>query len=243
MFSAAMGDGLLELLRKLFLRHPTTEDVFLYKEIRSINTSVGKAIHDFFSLQNFCFEFPSKLLGFSSIETNKIRSTLRPSTDLSTNAIYISKGVGLNIVELISEHCLSLHPSDIHKVPNNNYHNGNDKIYDGFSSGKLFEIICTEIHTKYGAGITPICIGLGFDATDITSGGGSQAKSATPFYFRLLNLSNKVFSLQANTILAGFAPQLTVSFYFIHFFKDISIFKIFYGDLHYIYLQFLYFSI
>ena len=52
----------------------------------------------------------------------------------------------------------------------------------------------------------------GFDATDITSGGGSQAKSATPFYFRLLNLSNKVFSLQANTILAGFAPQLTVSF-------------------------------
>ena len=64
----------------------------------------------------------------------------------------------------------------------------------------------------YGEDVIPICIQLSFDATDISGGGGSVAKSATPFNIRVLNVSDNVFPLQASTLLSGFLPQITVSY-------------------------------
>jgi hypothetical protein len=210
-FSAKQGDGLLFLLRKLFLRHPTIDDIFLYKEIRSINTSVGKALHDIYSIIEFKFEYPEMLLGVNEQERTKIRNKLRHAVDKSTNTIYMAKGIGLNVIELISDSVLSMKPTDLDQVPVVEFHNGHDKIYNRFASGRAFKIIYDEVQYRYGENVTPICIQFSFDATEMNGGGGSQAKTATPFYIRILNVANEIFSLDANTILAGFAPELTVS--------------------------------
>ena len=71
--------------------------------------------------------------------------------------------------------------------------------------------ICEEVKVLYGEDVIPVCLQLSFDGTDISGGGGSTAKSATPFNVRVLNVSEEVFPLQGNTILSGFfLPQMTV---------------------------------
>ena len=77
----------------------------------------------------------------------------------------------------------------------------------------MFHKIYHEVQDRYGNDVIPICIQYSFDGTDILSGGGgSTARSATPFNIRLLNLCDDQFRLKSNTqFLAGFCPSMTVS--------------------------------
>jgi hypothetical protein len=58
--------------------------------------------------------------------------------------------------------------------------------------------------------VVPIVVQLGYDATDISGGGGSAPKSATPINVRILNASDNIFALKKSTMLTGFAPLFTV---------------------------------
>ena len=57
----------------------------------------------------------------------------------------------------------------------------------------------------------PVCLQISFDGTDISGGGGSKAKSATPCNVRVLNVSNEAFSSIDNTIIGGFLPEISVN--------------------------------
>ena len=65
----------------------------------------------------------------------------------------------------------------------------------------------------YGNDVVPIVLQLGYDGTDISGGGGSAPKSATPLNVRILNAADNIFMLQKSTMLTGFAPLFTVSLY------------------------------
>jgi hypothetical protein len=75
----------------------------------------------------------------------------------------------------------------------------------------MFFHICKRVKDIYGEDVIPICIALGYDGTDISGGGGSAPKSATPINVRILNSSDNIFMLKKSTMLTGFAPLFTVS--------------------------------
>ena len=147
--------------------------------------------------------------GGGSITTSSNNNT---RNEVPTSIAY-AKGIWLNIVEVIAQYLteISLKDFDAEPILHCDQVSG-ERCYSRFSTADLFSHICEEVKDVYVEDVIPICIQLSFDATDISGGGGSVAKSATPFNIRVRNVSENAFPLQANTILSGFLPQITVSY-------------------------------
>ena len=91
-------------------------------------------------------------------------------------------------------------------------HNYNgERCFSRFATADLFSHIYSEVQEVYGENVFPICLQISFDGTDISGGGGSKAKSATPCNIRVLNVSENAFSSKENTLIVGFLPEITAS--------------------------------
>jgi hypothetical protein len=217
----------LSLIKNFFIRHATIDSVFLYSNFLTIHNAVLRTISSIYKFTDISSTIPKCLLGFDSREKREIANILRNrgGNAISRNRnigvdevteitdIPFSKGCGLNIVELLAQYLNEIELEDFDDKPIRLEHNG-ERCYGRFVTADLYYAIFEEVQYIYGEDVIPICLQFSFDGTDISGGGGSAAKSSTPFNIRLLNVSDKIFSLKANTILAGFAPQITVSFYF-----------------------------
>ena len=212
------GDALLQVVTQIVLRHPTKDYLFLYKKFISINAAVSKAVNELYSLYDYNILLPDKLRGSNNTEKTSIKRIL-DSRNQNPEFI-IAKGSGLDIIQIISEYCITIECDKFDFEPEITYDKNGERIYSRFVTADLYSHIFHETHIRYGEDVTPICIQLNYDATDVSSGGGSAPKSLTPLHVRVLNVSDEIFPLQASTILAGFAPLLSVSIYifFIYFF-------------------------
>jgi hypothetical protein len=215
------GDNLLKLIHDFCERHPSIDDVFLHTKYRSIHECVNKAISDLYEIYDIGISIPTPLLGTTVQEKERIQNillnrgggSLQSSSMTNNNSVdnvIYAKGIGLNIVELASQYLTEISRKDFDPYPVQHYH-GEERCYSRFATADLFSHICFEVKERYGDNVIPVCLQLSFDATDISGGGGSAAKSATPFHIRVLNVSDDVFPLQDSTILSGFLPQLTVN--------------------------------
>jgi len=79
-----------------------------------------------------------------------------------------------------------------------------ERCYSTFASGDLFFHIYHEIQEVYGVDVIPVCLQISFDGTDISGGGGSKSKSATPCNVRIFNFSDNIFHLQKIQFLLDF---------------------------------------
>jgi hypothetical protein len=207
------GDGLLLLLKEFIDRHPTIENVFLYKKMKSVNTAVSRALTSLYESFEININFPTQLLGKDNDEKLKVKRALDQRNNNTSGQYIIAKGYGLNIIQLVSEYLITTDLKDIHTKPQIEYDTEGNRIIGSFASANFYSHIFDETQEVYGDDVIPICLGLSYDATDIGGGGGSAIKSATPFNIRVLNVSDDVFPLQESTILGGFAPNLTVMLY------------------------------
>ena len=205
------GDNLLEFLKQFIDRHPTIENVFLYKKMKSVNSAVSRALSSLYDSFEININFPDQLLGKDNNEKLKVKRALDQRNNNTSGQYIIAKGYGLNIIQLVSEYLITTDLKDIHTKPQIEYDSEGNRIIGSFASANFYSHVYEETQQVYGEDVIPICLGLSYDATDIGGGGGSAIKSATPFNIRVLNVSDNVFPLQASTILGGFAPNLTVN--------------------------------
>jgi hypothetical protein len=208
------GDNLLLLIKEFVDRHPTIENVFIYKKMKSINSAVSRALSSLYDSFEININFPEQLLGKDNNEKLKVKRALDQRNNNTSGQYIIAKGYGLNIIQLVSEYLITTDLKDIHTKPQIEYDSEGNRIIGSFASADFYSHVFEETQQVYGEDVIPICLGLSYDATDIGGGGGSAIKSATPFNIRVLNVSDNVFPLQASTILGGFAPNLTVNFIF-----------------------------
>ena len=197
MLSETSGDQLLQLLKEIIKRHSESiGKYFIYDRIENLNVAVTRAVSQFYQGIQVNITLPTKLLGTNELEMNNIKRIL-DFRNLNPSEYIIAKGNGLNIVELIGEYLVNIDIKDFDFIPTTLYdENDNSISYGRFSTGDLFAHIYEEVISQYGNGVTPICIQLSFDATDITGGGGSNPRSSTPFHIRsILNVSDEVFGL------------------------------------------------
>ena len=204
------GDDLLLLLKEFVDRHPTIENVYIYRKMKSVNTAVSRALSALYDSFEINIKFPTQLLGNDNVEKTKVKRALDQRNNNTSHDYVIAKGYGLNLIQLVSEYLITIDLKHIHTKPQIEYDSDGSRIIGSFASADLYSHIFAETQEVYGADVIPICLGLSYDATDIGGGGGSAIKSATPFNIRVLNVSDEVFPLQESTILGGFAPNLTV---------------------------------
>jgi hypothetical protein len=222
------GDNLLFLLKQFIDRHPTIENVFLYKKMKSVNSAVSRALSSLYESFEININFPDQLLGKNNNEKLKVKRALDQRNNNTSGQYMIAKGYGLNIIQLVSEYLITTDLKDIHTQPQIEYDSEGNRIIGSFASADFYSHVFEETQQVYGEDVIPICLGLSYDATDI-GGGGSAIKSATPFNIRVLNVSDDVFPLQTSTILGGFAPNLTVNniLNMIHFIFSNTVFIIY----------------
>jgi hypothetical protein len=87
----------------------------------------------------------------------------------------------LDIEEQIARACLLVDPKSFAFSPSPNF----DGILSGFSSGKIFELQCQQIHKMYGdTDLFPLAIQFSFDGTTINS---SKSRQESPLQWCILN--------------------------------------------------------
>ena len=205
------GNGLLQLITNFVGRHPTKENIYLYKSMTSINTAVARTVNQLYTFYEFDTLLPDKLKGTTDNEKRSIKRIL-DNRNHNIDDFIIAKGSGLNIIQILSEYLLTIDAKDIDLKPDIQFHPiTEERIYSRFATGDMFFHICKRVKDIYGEDVIPICIALGYDGTDISGGGGSAPKSATPINVRILNSSDNIFMLKKSTMLTGFAPLFTVS--------------------------------
>ena len=214
--SVSGGDGLLLLIRNFVARHPTKENVFLYKNMSSINVAVARAVNQLYTFYDYNTILPTILKGSNNNEKRDVKRIL-DHRNLNHEEYIIAKGNGLNIIQIISENLLTINSNEIDLEPVIQYDPITDeRVYSRFATGDFFFHICDRVKNIYGENVVPIVVQLGYDATDISGGGGSAPKSATPINVRILNASDNIFGLKKSTMLTGFAPLFTVSIKKLH---------------------------
>jgi len=159
------GDALLHVVTRIVLRHPTRDYLFLYKRFISINAAVSKAVNELYSLYDYNILLPDKLRGSDNTEKTSIKRIL---DSRNQNPDYIiAKGSGLDIIQIISEYCITIECDKFDFEPEIIFDKNGERIYSRFVTADLYSHIFHETRIRYGNDVTPICIQLNYDATDV----------------------------------------------------------------------------
>jgi len=110
------GDNLLFLLKQFIDRHPTIENVFLYKKMKSVNSAVSRALSSLYESFEININFPDQLLGKNNNEKLKVKRALDQRNNNTSGQYMIAKGYGLNIIQLVSEYLITTDLKDIHTI-------------------------------------------------------------------------------------------------------------------------------
>ena len=138
------GDGLLLLIRNFVARHPTKDNVFLYKNMSSINTAVARAVNQLYTFYEFNTIFPSNLKGSSDNEKREVKRVL-DYRNQNPGEYIIAKGNGLNIIQIVSEYFLTINSNEIDLQPDIQYDSiSGARIYSRFATGNFFSIFVNK---------------------------------------------------------------------------------------------------
>jgi len=203
------GNGLLFIIHQLFARHPPMENFFLHKNMKSINSSLTRAVDGLYTSYDIHIPIHSKLTGQDEAETVQVNRLLNPHGDTNPNLV-IATGIGLDVMEIISETLISHDFNDFSFTPNLDIRNG-QRCYSTFITADLFKSIFDRVQLIYGEDVYPFCFQWAFDSTPI-SGGGCGTKNITPLNIRSLQFKDhSIFRSITNCTLIGFFPCFTVS--------------------------------
>ena len=231
--SVGDGNGLLFIIHQLFARHPPMENFFLHKNMKSINSSLTRAVDGLYTSYDIHIPIHSKLTGQDEAETTQVNRLLNPHNDTNPNLV-IASGIGLDVMEIISETLISHDFNDFSFTPKLDIRNG-ERCYSNFVSADMFKSIFDRVQLTCGKDVYPFCFQWAFDSTPI-SGGGCGTKNITPLNIRTLQFNDRsIFRSLANCTLIGFFPCFTVSVNLLIIYL-LFLFKIYYIILFFIIL-------
>jgi hypothetical protein len=182
------GDNLLQFLHDFCERHRTKSGVFIHSKYRSIHDCIGKAINQLYQIYDINILYPKCLLDSTNQQRNVIQlilhnrgggslNSILPSTSSNpsssrtfTNNASISyaKGIGLNIIEIVSQYLTEINIEDFDPRHIEHLHL-EERCYSTFASGDLVFHIYHEIQEVYGVDVIPVCLQISFDGTDISN--------------------------------------------------------------------------
>jgi len=193
--SAPQGDGVSLLIKKILLRHPTYEEVYLHRRFQSISSLLDNVLNGVYNMSVTHIPLPVQLRGGNNErkiqEINRILNADGHNPDL-----IIASGYSINLMEIIAETLVTVSLDSIEFVPVLDIDEvTGERKYSTFASADLFHNIFNRVQSLYGEDAYPFCIQWSQDAT-ITSGGGGATKYEVPCYIRyeIINFGMILFS-------------------------------------------------
>ena len=105
--STPQGDGLLLLIKKILLRHPTYEEVYLHQRFRSVSSLLDNALSGVYDMSITHIPLPIQLRGGNSnIKREEINRIL--NSDGENPDLIIASGYSINLMQLIAEMLITI---------------------------------------------------------------------------------------------------------------------------------------
>jgi hypothetical protein len=200
------GDNLLQVIRRMYGRHPPIEMFFLHRNVSSIQKSINRAVDSLYTTNEIHITLPKALSGQNSEEIAKISKILDPK---NTRHI-IASGIGLDVLEIISETLVSHDYEKFDFLPKSEMYN-NERCISSFVSADFYKVIFEKVQNTCGVDVFPFCFSYGCDSTPV-SGGGVGTKNFTPLNIRFLQFNDMdMFRSTESRSLVGILPAFTIS--------------------------------